>query len=275
MAYVWSNGPTDSTQRFVLLALADSASDDGGNAYPSIGTLAKKCALSDRTVIRALDGLVADGYLTRQRRKDTSNMYQIVLSKLVSDKMTHTNVTERHSTGDTLSLTDMTDCHGTGDTVSHDPSFKHPIKHQGNGRATPPTVVYQSTDRTPAGFKAQYGYHPPTETPQPDERKPDPAIGDMTNAITEVTGIAAKLNKEVFELAVVLVELGYSADQMRRAYSKSPTPGAWHWYAEHWKGKRGDRPSLKDIRETIAAATEKKTAAKKLSQLDILLGGAS
>jgi hypothetical protein len=39
-----------STAKIVLLAMADNASDDGENAYPSIKTLCRKTALSEQTI---------------------------------------------------------------------------------------------------------------------------------------------------------------------------------------------------------------------------------
>lgn len=136
MSAVWENGPADSTQRFVLLALADNASDDGGNAYPSIAEIAKKCAVSERTVIRAIDSLTKAGYLIKRRRRDTSNMYQIVLSRLVSDKLSYTEVTECHPVSDNVSPSNVTQDHMTPDTVSHDPSFNHPTNHYDDSPAT-------------------------------------------------------------------------------------------------------------------------------------------
>ena len=152
MAAIWDNGPTDSTQRFVLLALADNASDDGGNAYPSIAELARKCALSERTVIRAIDALIAGGYLIRRRRQSTSNLYQIVTSVLVSAKLSLTNnpesdnlslsnVTDCHPVNDTVSLSNVTDCHVGGDTVSHDPSYNHQPNRQSNHKHIAPAPV--------------------------------------------------------------------------------------------------------------------------------------
>jgi len=47
-----------STAKFVLLALADHANDEGRGAYPSLDRLAKKTSLSRRTVQRALDALI-------------------------------------------------------------------------------------------------------------------------------------------------------------------------------------------------------------------------
>jgi len=149
MSAVWSYGPTDSSQRFVLLALADNASDDGGNAYPSVEELARKCALSERTVIRALDALVTGGYLTRRRRQNTSNVYQIVLARLVSDTVSPSVSDNLSYTGESVSDTVsprkcqidtpyVTPCHPVSDTMSHDPSLNRPvnrqINHQGEKR---------------------------------------------------------------------------------------------------------------------------------------------
>lgn len=291
MTAVWEHGPKDSTQRFVLLALADHASDDGGNAYPSIETIATKCAMSERTVVRAINALIADGYLIRQRRQSTSNLYQIVLSMLVSDNLSLSNVTECHPVSDTVSLSNVTDCHLRGDTVSPKPSSNHPINHQGepSGARTklhpatarvmaaspplPPVVHFGSTDRTPGGK----GFSSP---PEPDPVKPeppaiDPAIGEMANALTKVTGVSARLNWHdpkdrtgVGDLAADLVQAGFAAAQVLIAYSRQPTAGAWHWYAAHWKGRKGDAPTLKDIRETIAGATARAAPAKKPSPID-------
>ena len=80
---VWQNGPTERNQFNVLQALADYANDEGGNIFPSIPTLADKCRMSSSTVIRALDGLVAGGWITRKRRRNAVNTYQIVVDRLL------------------------------------------------------------------------------------------------------------------------------------------------------------------------------------------------
>lgn len=116
-------------------------------------------------------------------------------------------------------------------------------------------------DRSPGGN----GYHPPAEPPEPT---PDPAveerrqaIGHMANAITDVTGISARLNKaEVIPLAIELVDAGYSPGQLHRHYGKDAPPGGWHWYKDDWRGvttekRKGAPPRLKEIRETIVLAT--------------------
>lgn len=114
----------------------------------------------------------------------------------------------------------------------------------------------QSTDRPPGGN----GYQPPPEPEPPPKREPTPdelAVGKMANAITDVTGVSARMNwDKVGGLASELVAEGYTADQVHRHYGREPTPGAWNWYSDDWRGKppRNERPGLNGIRETIAGA---------------------
>jgi hypothetical protein len=52
--WVWSNSKTTGTAKLVMLAIADHAWQDGTNAWPSIGRLAKMTGLSEDTVRRAV-----------------------------------------------------------------------------------------------------------------------------------------------------------------------------------------------------------------------------
>lgn len=143
----------------------------------------------------------------------------------------------------------------------------------GAGRSSsPPVVIHNQPDRTPGGN----GFRPPEEPPV-EKRPPDPnreAVGEMANAIAEVTGISARMNwtakdgNGVGEVAAVMVANGYTADQVRRHYSKQPVPGAWNWYEVDWRGKKGEPPSPRLIRETILGATQVIAAPKKLSQIE-------
>lgn len=303
MSAIWENGPANSTQRFVLLALADHGNDDGGNIFPAIDTIARKTALSERTVIRAIEGLVQDGYLIRQRRQSVSNAYHIVLARLspssVSDKMSLTEVTECHPVSDNLSSVsdrmsppEVTNRHPVSDNVSHDPSLNHQVNHQGGtirarepepqaAKAAPPPPIVRTVipDRTPGRLRAS-SYLSEPDPPEPDPRPIDPAAiaaGHMANAITDVTGISAKLNKvEVYDCAVALVEAGYTPEQVRLHYGREQYVGRWNWYADDWRGKKGDRPRLKELRETIVGAVEHNAAPvvqKQAGPVDRFLAG--
>jgi hypothetical protein len=73
----------DSTAKFVLLALADHANDEGEGAYPGVKRICKKTSMSTQTVCNALNALRHNGYTTfiGKSKLDTNN-YTINLSKL-------------------------------------------------------------------------------------------------------------------------------------------------------------------------------------------------
>jgi hypothetical protein len=83
MSLVWDTKRYfTSSQKLVLLKLADCAADDGSHAYPSHSTIAEECSLSKRGVINVLEALYDSGILSKQARFNaagdkTSNLYFI------------------------------------------------------------------------------------------------------------------------------------------------------------------------------------------------------
>lgn len=66
MSDVWKTDlPT--TEKMVLLVIADHANDEGTEAWPSQATMAKKASISIRTVQRAVNSLVRAGYLRMEK----------------------------------------------------------------------------------------------------------------------------------------------------------------------------------------------------------------
>lgn len=63
-------------EKLVLLALADSANDEG-MCWPSVGSLYKKCSLSERAVRQAIGTLETKGHLTIHQRTGRSNYYTV------------------------------------------------------------------------------------------------------------------------------------------------------------------------------------------------------
>lgn len=88
MSLVWDTKRYfTSTQKLVLLKLADCAADDGSHAYPSHSTIAEECSLSKRGVINILESLYESGILSKQARYNSagdksSNLYFINVSIL-------------------------------------------------------------------------------------------------------------------------------------------------------------------------------------------------
>lgn len=87
MGWVWEHSRSKSTDRLVLLAIADCASDDGGNAYPSIATLMRKTGLSERAVHNALSRLAGQdcGELKIHRNAGPKgcNRYRVIMTPAV------------------------------------------------------------------------------------------------------------------------------------------------------------------------------------------------
>jgi hypothetical protein len=77
--YVWEYSEHKGTALLLMLAIADHAHDDGGGAYPSIATLARKARTSPRNVKLLLPKLEASGELEVSRGKGPhgTNLYQV------------------------------------------------------------------------------------------------------------------------------------------------------------------------------------------------------
>jgi len=94
MSEVWrTNLPT--TEKMILLVIADHASDEGDNAWPSQQTIATRASCNVRTVQRTINELVSKGYLWVEKRGGGSancrddrrpHRYTVVMSKLRGDK---------------------------------------------------------------------------------------------------------------------------------------------------------------------------------------------
>lgn len=109
MSAVWERSDISSTQKLVLLALADWANDDG-LCWPSIDRLAQKTGMAGRSVQRIIRDLEQTGLVKRDEVVGKGNRYWI-LTPL-------TDCHPRHSVTPPL-----TECHPTPDTVSPNTSY--------------------------------------------------------------------------------------------------------------------------------------------------------
>ena len=75
MSQVWPL-PLTSTQKLVLLALADNC-NDRGECYPSISNLSEKTGLSDRGVQKVISELEKMGFVSRSMRYGRSTLYTL------------------------------------------------------------------------------------------------------------------------------------------------------------------------------------------------------
>lgn len=82
MSWLWENSPHKGSELLLLLAIADSANDDGV-AWPGLAKLSKKTRLGRRYVIDLVDQLEKAGAIKVERRRqgelNLSNIYMVVV----------------------------------------------------------------------------------------------------------------------------------------------------------------------------------------------------
>jgi hypothetical protein len=76
---VWKKSKATGNDKLVLLAIADTAWEDGTNAFPSVGHIAHKTGLDKRTVKRIVKKLIEIGELKRQLRHNQSSLFTVLI----------------------------------------------------------------------------------------------------------------------------------------------------------------------------------------------------
>lgn len=89
MTVAWKARCQTHTQKLVLLALADNASDEG-ECWPSVTTLAEKCDLSRQSVIDQIHDFEGMGWLRVIRGHGRSNRYRLSIPVNDFDQSTGT-----------------------------------------------------------------------------------------------------------------------------------------------------------------------------------------
>lgn len=111
--------------------------------------------------------------------------------------------------------------------------------------------------------------------PVKDKKKPRPKqdtkkLYPIAAALSEVTGMSLESNKEkVFREAKLIVrDPRVTAEEIRQQFS----PGA-DWYRFDWRGKKGQRPILTQVRETIFTFPVDEDKAKEFNAEEFLKNG--
>lgn len=84
MSLIWEAGPPQQGDRFVLLAIADHANDEG-EAFPGVAGLAQKTCMTTRGVQKILRRLEAGGWLVTDKRQGRyhCNLYTVLTPNVV------------------------------------------------------------------------------------------------------------------------------------------------------------------------------------------------
>ena len=94
MTLVWERAEVPANELLILLALADNASDDGLDCWPSLDTLSAKCRCSNRTAFGTLQRLEKKGYINIIRPglgRGKTNSYEFNVEFLFSFKPKYLN----------------------------------------------------------------------------------------------------------------------------------------------------------------------------------------
>lgn len=86
MDWVFDHSKSQGLERLILLVIADHCNHAGEDAFPRISVIARRANVSERTVVRKLNDLVAIGELEVVKRAGTSNLYKIVIPGLESSQ---------------------------------------------------------------------------------------------------------------------------------------------------------------------------------------------
>lgn len=134
MSAIWHNGPSSQTERFVMLALADYANDDGV-CWPSVTAIAEKTCITERSVRRIMRRLCECGWLEIEpgAGRNNCNIYRVkTLTQCQPD--TKSALTQCPKNPDTVSV--------NPDTVSAKPS--RTIKKPSKGKPEKPDEAVQA-----------------------------------------------------------------------------------------------------------------------------------
>lgn len=231
MKWIFERSPARGCDRLVLLVLADFANDQGA-CWPSIATIAHKANLSRRYTIDILGKLESAGAIKVERRRagrvNKSNVYQIVAPELAlagaaPEQAAPPATAVPGAPGDVPPLTPPGEARPTRvmKPASPDPSINH---------QTQPTGKPDSEPGRPA------------QPAQPSHR-----LFLIAEALAEVTGISFAANRgHIFREAKELArDATATPDAIRLNYGEA---GAW--YRADWRGLRGQKPALSQVRST-------------------------
>jgi hypothetical protein len=174
MTWVWNESKSKKNARLLLLAIADCASDDGSNAYPSNAELQRKTGLSERAVQSTLADLVKLGELKVYRNAGPGgcNRYRVVMTPAGS--------------APPADLAPPQDLHPPADPAGAEPAPSPQDLHPTPAEPAPVTVLepskkISSTKRSSSSRKPKQ----PKPEPDPDEETEGQRVNRLARLYTD------------------------------------------------------------------------------------------
>jgi hypothetical protein len=234
------NGKTvsGSAAKFVLIALADHANDEGKHVYPGTDLIHKKTGLSQRTVITCLSALRHNGFIIEKGTSARGTKeYNINVSLLHCALSSQPNVNPVHSECEPSSYKSSL----TTKESSEENKIFVPVKR---GRIHELTLIDEKELSDP---QAGITYEPCTEWGEPVVKKKVTNHYPMAEAIAEVCIMDLEMNKGrlLKEAKVLDNNEELSPELVRQLYGKGGK-----WYTDYFIGKKGNPPRPDQIRLT-------------------------
>lgn len=249
MNRVWEYSAVGGSELLVLLAIADHAHDDGGGAWPSVPTLARKCKLSDRHVRRVIRALEDSGEIAVERGagRNGVNVYTILSGTL------RKNEPRCFMCGASANKVEL-DRHHTipGDDTSVVRLCKpcHIKLHQLQEGSPPDSLSAPDTDDhedlTPGAVAPDAGVSQTVNNHQENHQLESRA---MFAALAEVCEINWRITTE--DGASGRGALNQHEKQLREAGFKPSDVRAFRawWDKENWRGQKGQAPTPAQVRQ--------------------------
>lgn len=189
---------------------------DNGNCYQSSNTLAKACNMSMGAISKAKGELEKAGLIIITEKKDKLKSYHDITITDIWGKNT-----EKYGG---LSRSD--------DSLSRSEQHPSPSERLTSPGETIKNPIINNTTRREAGGE---------KTSPPDTKK---NLYPIAKVLSDVTGMDITKNRgRLFKEAK-----DYKPEEVEEILQIYGPGGAW--YTDDWRGKKGDRPKLGDIRET-------------------------
>lgn len=234
MSLVFENTELSSTEKLVMLALADHANDEGKSIYPSQNRLSRKTGLARPTVNRHIHSLVDKGYLkTVGYREDRANVLELEIIVEMLGGVT---------LDDTPLSPTVTPPVTHGDTIHH---ITKNSKHQLKGL-------------TPTGVDPEYvDVGDEFEEPKPSKKQAHNAMFDALADATELD-IKLRLNAgRINRASKELREAGYTPKDVY-AFKEN--------WKQDWRYKRDKKPPAISIIQAEIKKAERKVPFEELQE---------
>lgn len=264
----------------LLLIFAGKADRNGRiDPAPSQDTLAETFKVTERTIRNWLDSLLSSGELERTRRgrgEGNPSAYQIKLPMPDGNELTgnYEEMTGSYEeTGGSYKETNPANISGNFEErlkmLEEKMGAFFPVIEQLQEKLDELTGITGNVNRKHHSFKsADDPTLDPSFDPEEEEEKESPfpfrplpeiltkptPAQQRVDAILEVCGLSADIPAHVSQAENAAAQIkDISAGYIRERYASGQSPsGRWGWYADDWRGQKGNMPTPKQVVETIS-----------------------